>query len=77
MKTRPVFILLLFCSILFTSCRETVKEEKVIHEVEVKKEPVEVKEEEKEGVLERTAKKVDQEVNKQIDDEIDKIGEDN
>ena len=77
MKTRPVFILLLFCSIFFTSCRETVKEEKVIHEVEVKKEPVEVKEEEKEGVLERTAKKVDQEVNKQIDDEIDKIGEDN
>ncbi|MGB7843378.1 MAG: hypothetical protein WBL21_11335 [Salinimicrobium sp.] len=80
MKAQTAFTLLLFSSVLFTSCRDTekdVKEDKVVHEVVVKKEPVEVKVEKQEGVLERTAKKVDQKVNKKIDEEIDKIGEDN
>ena len=30
-----------------------------------------------EGILERTAKKVDAEVNKEIDEEIENIGDDN
>ena len=53
-----------------TSCTDTVKETTVIKEKEIET----VKEE---GILERTAKKVDAEVNKKIDNEIKKIGNDN
>jgi len=62
------------------SCRETGERETVIREVEVERtEPVEVevKVEDREGILERSAKKVDQKINKEIDKEIDKIGDDN
>lgn len=52
------------------SCREQEeKETVVVKEVEV--------EDDREGILERTAKKVDQEVNKEIDEEIENIGDDN
>ena len=69
---------LLIISAVLTSCRDTAEKETIVREVEVEKK-VEVPEEteEKEGILERTAKKVDQEVNKEIDKEIDKIGDDN
>ncbi len=62
---------------IFTSCRDAETEKEtttVIREVEVeKKEPVE----EREGILERAAKKADSEVNEEIDDQIDRIGDDN
>jgi len=52
------------------SCREQEeKETVVVKEVEV--------EDDREGILERTAKKVDQEVNKEIVEEIENIGDDN
>ena len=52
------------------SCRETEEKETVIvKEVEV--------EDDREGILELTAKKVDNEVNKEIDQEIENIGDDN
>lgn len=69
-------------SFSFTSCRETVKEETVVREVEADGEidraevEVEVKEEDK-GILERAGEEIDKEVNKEIDEEIDKIGDDN
>jgi hypothetical protein len=70
MKLTKILTLLFFGSLFFTSCRETVTEEKeVIKEVEVERED--------EGVLERTAKKVDKEVNEEINEEIEKIGDDN
>lgn len=50
--------------ILFTSCRETVKE-------------VKVETEESKGIIERAGEKVDKKVNKEIDKAIDKIGDDN
>lgn len=69
--------LIMFSTIL-TSCRDTAEKETVIREVEVEKKVETPKEvEEKEGILERTAKKVDKEVNKEIDEEIEKIGDDN
>ncbi|MGJ8667367.1 MAG: hypothetical protein ACSHW7_13435 [Patiriisocius sp.] len=55
-----------------TSCREKTTETKtVIREVEVEK-----VEKNDEGILERAAKKVDNEVNEEIDKKIDKIGND-
>ncbi len=64
----------LFCftTLALVSCRETSeKETTVIKEVQVEKP------EEREGALERTARKIDEKVNKEIDEEIDKIGDDN
>lgn len=58
------------------SCRETAEKETVIREVQVERaEPVEVKVEveEREGVFERSAKKVDEKINEKIDEEIDRI----
>ncbi len=56
------------------SCRETAEKETVIREVEVERtQPVEVKVEEREGVFERSAKKVDDKINKEIDRKIDDI----
>lgn len=69
MRTFKVFTILVFTMALFSSCRETVREEKVVREVEVEKED--------EGVLERTAKEVDKEVNEEINEEIEEIGDDN
>ena len=58
------------------SCRETAEKETVIREVEVERtQPVEVKVEveEREGVFERSAKKVDEKINDEIDRKIDDI----
>jgi len=56
------------------SCRETAEKETVIREVEVERtQPVEVKVEEREGVFERSAKKVDEKINREIDEKIDNI----
>ena len=78
MKTRILFITLAFGSMLFTSCRETVTEREVVREkeVEVEREEVEV-EEDKEGIIERTGKEIDNEVNEEINEEIEQIGDDN
>ena len=56
------------------SCRETTEKETVIREVKVEKA---APAEERKGVLERAAEKVDDEANKKIDKEIDKIGDGN
>ncbi len=74
---RPIKFIALtaFAFILFTSCRDTEKET-VIKEVHVEKE-TQTETEEQEGILERSAKKVDAEVNKEINEEIEKIGDDN
>lgn len=73
-------VFMAFC-LSFGSCRDTVKEETVVKEVEADREieraEVEVEEEENEGILERAGQEVDEEVNKEIDEEIDKIGDDN
>lgn len=80
---RPIFIAAIFglSCLSLTSCRETVKEETVVREVEAEKEtPTEVEvevEEEDKGVLERTGEEIDREVNEEINQEIDKIGDDN
>lgn len=75
-KTFLMFALGLLSVTTLFSCRDSEEKETVIvREVEVeKKEPVV---EEKKGVFERTAEKVDQEVNKEIDEEIERIGDDN
>jgi hypothetical protein len=58
------------------SCRESTERETVVREVEVERtEPVET--EERKGILERTGERVDSEVNKEIDEKIDRIGDDN
>lgn len=67
-KVILMFVFLFTTPLLFNSCRTSTEKETVIKEVEVK---------EGEGILERTAKKVDTEVNKKIDKEIEKIGDDN
>ena len=60
------------------SCRDNVEKETIVREVRVEKaEPVQVEPAPKEGILERTAKKVDGEVNKEIDKKIENIGDDN
>lgn len=79
---KQILTLVFMASILsFTSCRETVKEETVVKEVEadpeIERTEVEVVEEEDEGILERAGQEVDEEVNKEINEEIDKIGDDN
>ncbi|MUP44419.1 hypothetical protein E0K83_01495 [Gramella sp. BOM4] len=61
---------------VFTSCRDSAEKEVIVKEVEVEKKQ-EVPEEEREGILERTAKKVDKKVNEEINEEIEKIGDDN
>lgn len=64
-------------SLALVSCRDATEKETVVKEVKVEKEVDTPEEEEREGILERTAKKVDKEVNKEIDEEIEKIGDDN
>ncbi|WP_035334680.1 hypothetical protein [Dokdonia sp. PRO95] len=73
MKTRNITIIaLLIASFTVASCRETeVKETTVVKEVQVETEK------EREGILERAAKKVDNKVNEEINEEIEKIGDDN
>lgn len=56
-----------------TSCRDTPEKETVV----VKEVQVETETPDNEGILERTAKKVDNEVNKEIDKKIETIGDDN
>ncbi|WP_034889722.1 hypothetical protein [Gillisia sp. Hel_I_29] len=77
---RVIYItaLLVTTAASLTSCRDNVEKETIVREVRVEKaEPVKVEAEEKEGILERTAKKVDGEVNKEIDKRIETIGDDN
>ncbi|MCC4211969.1 hypothetical protein [Leeuwenhoekiella parthenopeia] len=74
MKKAILFLTLSLSALVTFSCREAEEKEKetvIVKEVEVEK-PAE-----REGILERTAKKVDEEVNKEIDQEIDNIGDDN
>lgn len=68
-------MLIMVASVL-TSCRETKEKETIVKEVEVEKK-VDTPEEEREGILERTAKEVDKEVNEEIDEKIEEIGDDN
>lgn len=81
MKRVILITALMFTSTLtLFSCRETTEKETVIREVEVERsEPVkvEIQEKEREGILERSAKKVDDKINREIDEEIDRIGDDN
>jgi len=71
-------IVLMISSVLLTSCRQEAEKETIVKEVEVEKQVKSPEEaDEREGILERTAKKVDTEVNKEIDEEIEKIGDDN
>lgn len=57
-----------------TSCREEAETKEVVREVEVRE--VKVEKEDK-GILERAGEKVDQKVSKEVNEEIDKIGDDN
>lgn len=68
---------LIFLSSLTYSCRENTESETRVREVEVEKPAQEDTTLEREGALERAAKKVDEEVNEEIDEEIDRIGDDN
>ncbi len=72
---KAILVLTLSLSAFATfSCREAEENDKetvIVKEVEVERT------EDREGILERTAKKVDQEVNKEIDQEIENIGDDN
>ncbi|WP_298528359.1 hypothetical protein [uncultured Christiangramia sp.] len=71
-------IVLMTSSVLLTSCRQEAEKETIVKEVKVEKQVKSPEEaDEREGILERTAKKVDNEVNKEIDEEIEKIGDDN
>lgn len=72
-----MFALLVVTTLFFTSCRETVKEERVVREVEEVEVEKETVEEDREGILERTAKEVDKEVNEEVNEEIENIGDDN
>lgn len=76
-KTQMRKILLLSTAVMFTatfltSCRNTTEKETVVREVEVEK-PAE----EREGILQRTGKRVDKKVNEEIEQEIESIGDDN
>ena len=62
---KKLFILISIASLALGSCRENKTETKeVIREVRVE---TETPQENKEGILERAAKKVDKEVNQEID----------
>lgn len=75
-RLKNLSFVLLLLAVLTVSCRDEVKEkEVVVKEVEVEKK-VDTPEE-REGILERTAKKVDKEVNEEIDKKIENIGDDN
>lgn len=77
MKTKSLFVTLALGSIFFTSCRETVTEREVVREKEVEVERREVEVEDEGGIIERTGREIDREVNKEIDEKIEKIGDDN
>ncbi|AVR45107.1 hypothetical protein C7S20_07390 [Christiangramia fulva] len=68
MKFKILVAVFSFGIFVLTSCTDTVKETTVVKET---------KTENKEGILERSAKKVDAEVNKEIDNKIEEIGDDN
>lgn len=67
--------ILLISGLSFTSCRENTERKTEVREVEIQKETPDTIE--REGALERAAKKVDKEINKEIDEEIEEIGDDN
>lgn len=71
---KKTLILISIATLAFGSCREQKTETKeVIREVRV--ETPEPKEKDNEGIFERAAKKVDKQVNDEIDKKIDKIGD--
>lgn len=69
--------LFLFTATSLISCRETTEKETVVREVEVERVEKAEPAEERKGILERAGEKVDDEANKKIDEEIDKIGDGN
>ncbi len=74
-KTIYSAAILFLSAVALISCRETEKEtETIVREVEVQ---TETTTEEAGGILERAGEKVDGEVNEKIDDQIDRIGDDN
>ncbi len=73
MKNVITIFALSFIAFNSVSCREAEEKETVV----VKEVQVENTSSDREGILERTAKKVDNEVNKEIDQKIETIGDDN
>ncbi len=69
---KNLFILITIATLAFGSCREKTETKEIIREVKVET----PKADNKEGILERTAKEVDKEVNQEIDKKIDEIGND-
>ncbi|CAM3312723.1 hypothetical protein [Aequorivita lipolytica] len=72
---KKLFIAIALVSLAFGSCRDQkteTKEVEVIREVRVETEAPD----DREGILERTAKEVDKEVNQEIDKKIEDIGND-
>lgn len=70
---KNILLLIAIVSIALGSCREQKTEPKeVIREVRVEKEAPEAPEA-REGVLERTSKKIDKKINDKIDEKIDEI----
>lgn len=77
LNMKNLFILFTIATLALMSCREQKTETKeIIREVRVETTD-KTETPDREGILERTAKKVDDEVNKEIDQEIKKIGDDN
>ncbi len=67
---KNILLLIAIASIALGSCREQKTETReVIREVRVEKEAPE----RREGVLERTSKKIDKKINDKIDEKIDEI----
>ena len=70
---KKIFLLISIASLAFGSCREKKTETtEVIREVRVETETPK----DNEGILERTAKEVDKEINQEIDKKIEDIGND-
>lgn len=70
---KKLILTLAIVAAAFGSCREKTTETKeVIREVKVETNTSD----DREGILERTAKEVDKEVNQEIDKKIDDIGND-
>lgn len=70
---KKLFLLLTIATLALGSCREQKTETKeIIREVRVETSETD----NKEGILERTAKEIDKEVNEEIDKKIKEIGND-
>lgn len=67
---------MLWSILSLTSCRNETERRTEVREVEVERQTPDTTRE-REGALQRAAKKIDEEVNEEIDEEIEKIGDDN